>query len=100
MGKTTNNNDTVEEDNDAETVKVMNHDYGSSLPSTGETEETPIRSEIRGGSVSELGLSDIFNQDRQKLVEMKILVIREHKKNRMLRSEAFFLKVHDLVTKT
>ena len=90
--KTTNNNDTVEEGNDAKTVKVMNNDYGSSLPSTGETEETPISSEIRGGSVSELGLSDIFNRGRQKLVEMKIPAVRERKQSRMLRSEDFFPK--------
>ena len=97
--KTNNNNNTAEEGNDTEAVEVMNDDYGYSLPSTGVTEETPIMSEIGGGSVSELGLSDIFNQGHQKLVEMKIPAVRERKQNRILRSEAFFPKVHEIVTK-
>ena len=56
--KTSNNDDIAEEGNDAKTVKVMNDEYVYSLPSTSVTEDTPISSEILGGSVSELGLSD------------------------------------------
>ena len=58
--KTTNNNDTAEEGNDTETVKIINDDYGYSLPSTGVTEETPISSGIGSSSVSRLGLIDIL----------------------------------------
>lgn len=95
---TIDENDTIEDGNDAETVEVINDDYGYSLPQTDYVEDTPISSEIRGGSVNKLGLSNIFNLGHEKLVEMKIPAVRERKQNRMLRSQAFFLKVNEIVT--
>ena len=78
---------------------MVNDDYGYSLPSTDDAEYMKISSEIRVGSVNKLGLSNIFNLGFEKLVEMKIPVVRERKQNRMLRSQAFFLNVHNIVTK-
>ena len=53
---------------------------------------------IGNGSVSKLGLSNIFDQGRAKLVEMKVPLVRERKQNRMKRSQAFFLNVHETVS--
>ena len=93
-------NNTIDDGNDAETVEDINADYGDSLPNTIDPDDTPISSENRGGSVSQLALSNIFNLGHEKLVEMQIPAVRERKQNRMLRSEAFYLKIHDIVTNT
>ena len=71
------NNNTIDDGNDAETVEVINDDYGYSLPTTIDPDDIPISSENRGGSVSKLALSNIFDQGHEKLVEMKIPAIRE-----------------------
>ena len=94
---------------DGETVEVIHDDYTyitqqNEQDTTNSTTNSTINNTtnstttIGNGSVSKLGLSNIFDQGRAKLVEMKVPLVRERKQNRMKRSQAFFLNVHETVS--
>ena len=53
-----------------------------------------------GTTVAALSLGNIFDLGKERMIETKIPAVRERKQDRMLRSKAFFLKVHDIVTIT
>ena len=63
-----------------------------------DTNESPNSANTSGATVSALGLGNIFVMGNAKMIESKIPEVRERKQDRMLRSQAFFLKVHDIVT--
>ena len=50
-------------------------------------------------SVPKISLGNVFILGRQKMIEMKIPLVRERKQNRILRSRAFFLDINDTVIK-
>ena len=89
---------------DSEVVEMMHDDYNynNMNMANGEIEGAPV---VRNNTVkitaivNPLGLCNIFECGRSKMVEMKIPEVRERKQNRMKRSEAFFLSVHGMVTK-
>ena len=48
-------------------------------------------------SVPKISLGNVFILGRQKMIEMKMPLVRERKQNRKLRSRAFFLDINDTV---
>ena len=83
--------------NDEEAIEVIHDDYNNTTTNSVEDGTTNMipRSNV---TVTKLGLSNIFDQGTAKLVDMKIPLVRERKQNRMKRSQAFFLNVHEIVT--
>ena len=75
---------------DGEIVEVIHDDY-SYIMQQSDQDNTNSTTLISNGLVSKLGLSNIFDQGRETLVEMKIPLVQERKQNRMKRSQAFFL---------
>ena len=83
---------------DGETVQVIHDDYNYNIREPLDTNESPNSTNTSDAKVSALGLGNIFVLGNAKMIESKIPEVRERKQDRMLRSRAFFLKVHDIVT--
>lgn len=94
----TADNDGSDDVIDGETVQVIYDDYNSFTRDPIDTNVNSNNSNTSGATVTELSLGNIFNLGNEKMIEMKIPSVRERKQDRMLRSQAFFLKVHDIVT--
>ena len=83
-------------------MKRIHDDYNFSNTNIDENSGQRVNSNNSNNSttvVNTLGLGNIFNFGHAKIVEMKIPQVRECKQNRMKRSQAFFLSVHEMVTK-
>ena len=83
-----------EEANDSEQVKVIRDDYNFINPTilddiSGDSRNTTNNSSS-SATISKLGLRNVFEQGHEKLVDMKIPAVGEHKQNRMKRSQAYF----------
>ena len=79
-------------------MQVIHDDYNYNIREPLDTNETPNSANTSGTTLSALSLDNIFVQRKAKMIESKIPKVRERKQDRMLRSQAFFLKVHDIVT--
>ena len=88
---------------DGETVEVIHDDYKYTtqqnqqdiINTTTTIGDNIDNTTILGnGSVRKLGLSNIFDQWRAKLVEMNIILVRERKQNCMKRLQTFYLSIH------
>ena len=91
-------NDGSDDVNGSETVQVIYDDYSYSIQESMDTNINSNNKDTSGSTVTGLALGNIFTLGNKKMIKMKIPSVRERKQDRMLRSQAFFLKVHDIVT--
>ena len=68
----------IDKDNDGEIVQVIHGDHNYTTRPSGES-SAASSTVSKNISVSKLGLSKMFDQGREKLVEMKIPLVRERK---------------------
>ena len=93
------NNNSTDDVNDGENVEVLHDDYTHNMGESVDTDDINNSSDT-GTTVTALSLGNIFDLGKDRMIETKIPAVRERKQDRILRSQAFFLKVHDIVTVT
>ena len=81
------------ESEELENTELQIHDHYTNIPegrmdSNINTNGSEIT--INRDTVDKVSLGNVFEQDRQKMIEMKIPMVRERKQKRKLRSRAFF----------
>ena len=90
--------------NDSEAVEIMIDDYtGHQAINSSDANTDDINHTIKDKnhrSIPKLSLKDVFAEGRLKMIEMNIPSMRERKKLREQRTNAFFLEIHDTVTQS
>ena len=90
--------------NDSEAVEIMIDDYtGHEAINISDANTDDINHTIKDKnhrSIPKLSLKDVFAEGRLKMIEMNIPSMRERKKLREQRTNAFFLEIHDTVTQS
>ena len=90
--------------NDSEAVEIMIDDYtGHEAIDSSDANTDDINHTIKDKnhrSIPKLSLKDVFAEGRLKMIEMNIPSMRERKKLREQRTNAFFLEIHDTVTQS
>ena len=94
------------EGEELENTDITIHDDYTNIPDSDDQipdsddqpdEQGATEARSTSSSVPKISLGNVFILGRQKMIEMKIPLVRERKQNRILRSRAFFLDINDTV---
>ena len=85
-------------------TEITIHDDYTNIPAQEERDDEIDTGNATEGSstlssVPKISLGNVFILGRQKMIEMKIPLVREKKKARISRSRAFFIEINDTVLK-
>ena len=97
-------NEIFGEEEELENTEITIHDDYTNIPAQEERDDeidtgNATEGSITLSSVPKISLGNVFILGREKMIEMRIPIVREKKKARISRSRAFFLEINDTVLK-